>query len=1063
MPDIPQREKNSIFKGTKKSDENKATVSDSSTDVLMEENSPRRQDTVTREQIQVAEEQSNIFIRILNSIYEIIMGRSKEPQTVDTVKVQHNDINKKSDQQIYKKEPEQEKTNKKQKEEIVQGLDISTNSNGKELEYKPVENKIEVKNEVKGFTETVFPQVQVEPQPQKVPEVKKEIKEDVEVVAPKVQVEPKSIILPEIKREENKQEIKKETKEIMETVFPQVQVEPKSIILPEIKGEEIKTEEKLKDEPERVFVENKEPINTKKINVENSIINTMHKSHEYDLNSEWAHSLKRCAYFDDDSINISHTRWLLDKTDEVNSFISYLQTENTKAGTKKYSAEEICTNIGIIGSILSNQDVIDKNIDRDMLKKTCIEYVKNVHLEDNLHLFIPAKSLVHIYNETDDEKLRENINKKLLYTHSFSARMFKTEEENSKNCVVDEIISKTALCGQIANSDGILLDTFKKGVMDLNLAVLLNNSQTLESLSNSKACKEDETFGAFINDRIELSKDKERVEKIKNETKSQWVNDLIECVDNHDNNGISNLLSNKREVEDFIYHLDYIRKDSRDRDDYSTQTLPDMKVVTTILSNMDKLDDTLDKDNVKKACLGYIKDVKYYHQMPKDLLLDCYSKTKDKEVQELITQKIFSSPMETKSVKGDQTQEDTVYGRVATIFRNIDKLDQIVDAGGPLVEEIKENLKSANPTFLLQHEEEFEKISNSKLCENDKKFNKSIKKKQQELNKTKKRFENKLQSKWVKSFQTENSSKQKKLLKNDAEVQDFVGYLLYTKNQDHSKESYTEEILPKLQVMTALVSNSNKFRPQAEEICLDYLKSLKYSDQLPKDLLASMYPFTNNQELKEVIAQKMFHPEIREDVPNKEQAQKEAAKESYVAILKNLSTVTAMQDGPLEKEFKNYFTHVDTDQKIFKDVGISLCYLQNVDICRKDKTFEAYVSNKVQQETSKQAEMIAQAELRYMQKQEAKRENSIFRKMFKKFAKKDHGGETVQPVEVIGTNSSKDIDEVIEIPDDINTRAGVHKDKSMKVMSTVNTGENAKNTPYEISGHKKQKNNGMEI
>ena len=140
-------------------------------------------------------------MRILNGIYEIIMGRSKEPQTVDTVKVQHNGINKKSDQQIYKKEPEQEKTNKKQKEEIAQGLYVYTNSNGKELEYKPVENKIEIKNEAKGVIETVFPQVQVEPQPQ---------------------------------------------------------------ILPEIKREEIKTEEKLKDEPERVFVENKEPINTEK-------------------------------------------------------------------------------------------------------------------------------------------------------------------------------------------------------------------------------------------------------------------------------------------------------------------------------------------------------------------------------------------------------------------------------------------------------------------------------------------------------------------------------------------------------------------------------------------------------------------------------------------------------------------------------------------------------------------------------------------------------------------------------------------------------------------------------
>lgn len=422
---------------------------------------------------------------------------------------------------------------------------------------------------------------------------------------------------------------------------PQVQVEPKPIISPEIKREETKTEEKLKEEPERVYVENQKSVNTEKINAENSIPNTMHTSHEYDLNSEWARSFDGYAYFNDNSTTISHMQWLLGKTDEVNSFVSYLQTENTKAGTKKYSADEICTNIAIIGSILANQNMIDKNIDRDMLKKTCIEYVNNINLEDNLHLFIAKKSLVHIYNETDDEKLRENINKKLLYTHSFSARMFKTEEERNKIHVSDNLFSKKAVCTQIANSDGILLDTFKKGVMDLNLAVLLNNSQTLESLSNSKAYKEDETFSAFINDRVELLKDKERVEKIKDEMKSQWVNDLIECVDNHNNSGILNLLNDKREVEDFIYHLDYIRKDSRDRDDYTTQTLPDMKVVTTILSNMDKLDDTLDKDNVKKACLGYINDVKYYHQMPKDLLLDCYSNTQDKHVQEVITQKIL--------------------------------------------------------------------------------------------------------------------------------------------------------------------------------------------------------------------------------------------------------------------------------------------------------------------------------------------------------------------------------------------------------------------------------------
>ena len=201
----------------------------------------------------------------------------------------------------------------------------------------------------------------------------------------------------------------------------------------------------------------------------------------------------------------------------------------------------------------------------------------------------------------------------------------------------------------------------------------------------------------------------------------------------------------------------------------------------------------------------------------------------------------------------------------------------------------------------------------------------------------------------------------------------------------------------------------------------------------------------------------MFHPEIREDVPNKEQAQKEAAKESYVAILKNLSTVTAMQDGPLEREFKNYFTHVDTDQKIFKNVGISLCYLQNVNICRKDKTFEAYVSNKVQQETSKQAEIIAQAEDIYKKKQEAKRENSIFRKIFKKFAKKDHREETAQPVEVMGTNSSKDIDEVIEIPDDV--VQSVNKGKDMQAMSILGTNkEFVSNSSSAILNQRKRTN-----
>ena len=144
--------------------------------------------------------------------------------------------------------------------------------------------------------------------------------------------------------------------------------------------------EKVKEESKNVFVDDKKSFEAINTDTEKDILdttanktqkNTVDKQQaiqEYNLDSKWVHNLQTCVYFDDDSINISHTRSLLSDTKEVNSFISYLQTENTKADTKKYSAEEICTNIGIIGSILSNQDVIDKNIDRDMLKKTCIEF-----------------------------------------------------------------------------------------------------------------------------------------------------------------------------------------------------------------------------------------------------------------------------------------------------------------------------------------------------------------------------------------------------------------------------------------------------------------------------------------------------------------------------------------------------------------------------------------------------------------------------------------------------------------------------------------------------------------
>ena len=83
--------------------------------------------------------------------------------------------------------------------------------------------------------------------------------------------------------------------------------------------------------------------------------------------------------------------------------------------------------------------------------------------------------------------------------------------------------------------------------------------------------------------------------------------------------------------------------------------------------------------------------------------------------------------------------------------------------------------------------------------------------------------------------------------------------------------------------------------------------------------------------------------------------------------------------------------------------------------------------------------------------------------MFKKFAKKDHKKETAQLVKVADVKSSKDIDEVIEIPDDINTRAGVHKDKSMQAMFVVDTSGNIKNNFYVKNGRKQQVYNDIEI
>lgn len=118
-------------------------------DNFMEENSKKQQDAVAREQIQDEEEHSNIIIRFLKGIYEMIVGKSKKTHKVNVIKTQGNEISKKYDQHSYKKEPEQEKTNEKQKEEIRQSPDIFTNSNSKETVSKPVENKFEEKNETK--------------------------------------------------------------------------------------------------------------------------------------------------------------------------------------------------------------------------------------------------------------------------------------------------------------------------------------------------------------------------------------------------------------------------------------------------------------------------------------------------------------------------------------------------------------------------------------------------------------------------------------------------------------------------------------------------------------------------------------------------------------------------------------------------------------------------------------------------------------------------------------------------------------------------------------------------
>lgn len=113
MPDIPQREKNSILKSMEKKNKDVTYESEIFMNSFIEDNVKKQQNEVIKEQSQNEEEQSNIIIRFFKILYNIITGQSKKQQKVNTVEVKHDDAIKEYNEQLQQKELEQEKANKK--------------------------------------------------------------------------------------------------------------------------------------------------------------------------------------------------------------------------------------------------------------------------------------------------------------------------------------------------------------------------------------------------------------------------------------------------------------------------------------------------------------------------------------------------------------------------------------------------------------------------------------------------------------------------------------------------------------------------------------------------------------------------------------------------------------------------------------------------------------------------------------------------------------------------------------------------------------------------------------
>ena len=974
---------------------------------------------------------------------------------------------------------------------------------------------------------------------------------------------------------------------------------------------------------------------------------------------------------------------LLKNTQQVNNFISYLQEENDKSNVENKPIEEIRKNINVIAGILSNQEILDTSIDREALKDVCANYVANAHINDKPQLGIPVGNLVRIYEAVDDDNLKKDLVEKIFRTEDFSKLDKKTQIENQSYNVRANILTYSNVYKSIANSDGILLDTFKKEMMKLDLDDLVEEDVVLENLLKTKACREDKKFNDFITEVIDFSQNPDKLTNRKNYIQSEWTKDLVKSINNHDDdnvhkilndkegvkefikflkydnsqnhsnddlskfetkmkvidvllankeeldidreelekvcidsikgieyahqtsqeilldiykntdnkelqevittkifhpkaykasqedqevfekqnfiyilnsndklsqlldndgplidefkvmysqvdeneiieNGynlstirksrvcqsdnemldyvirlqktreakedledkmdskletqwvkdfdtkdpekISELLNNTNEVNEFVDYLEHIRRNSRNRDDYSTETLPQMRVVTTILANMDKLNSQVDKDEVEEACIEYIESINYFHQIPKDLFLDLYCNTKNSEVKDLVAQKIFDSPMlQTELTDGDQTIDDETNQRVVILFKDPEKLEQIANTKGPLAEIIKSEIIEVDKTFLLKHKEELDIIENSKLCENDEEFKQYIQSTKKELTQMEKRWENKMNSKWVKGLQTNNIDKKAKLIRQDDEVRDFIDYMKYTEYKDFSTKNRDAEILPTLQVMEALIESDSSFKSEAETVCADYLKSVKYSDQLPKDLLVNMYAISSNEKLKEVITQKLFNPEIREDIPNKEEAKQESIKESYIAIAKNMRTITNFTYGPLETEFKNYFVNKDNDQKIFMENFPSLSKLRYSRLCLHDAKFSSVVCDKLEQ---LRLERIKEEEkkmgIKNSSKTQETKKTGFFRNFANKFIKKNSKKEVLSQDETTEQKSSKNMDGPIEVPDDISTGASVNKGKDMKAISVAKTGEEIQQGGNNgISSSQKQRGNGV--